>query len=178
MKTKSIVRDIILIYVICQMLYNLYFFCVSKTMQAGFIFWLLTILGSLFFGAKLYSCQLSQILQMRVDKFLFLKILICLQIISIPFLVYFSFVSIDEIHPVFVGIFEVLHLPECILLDVVHEIIYYVVDLLTQNAEYVLHYAFSIYPFTAILLFMEIYLLSKKQKNIAINKVEKASLFA
>lgn len=167
MKTKSIVRNIFFSYVICQILCNIYFMCFPSTFQTQSIFWILTILGSIFWGLKVYSYQLSQIFHLPPDKYLLIKIFFCFQINSIPFLMYFSFASMDNINSIWLAAFQVLHLPEFILMEILTQGIYYLECIFSQNLEYVLHDTYSVYPFTAMLILVEIYFLAAKQKNVA-----------
>ena len=80
---------------------------------------------------------------------------------------YFSFASMDNINSIWLAAFQVLHLPEFILMEILTQGIYYLECIFSQNLEYVLHDTYSVYPFTAMLILVEIYFLAAKQKNVA-----------
>lgn len=164
MKTKFLLRNIFFIYIVCQILCNIYFLCLHNSISAEFAFWIFTIIGSILFGVKACACEFSDIFSFHTSQHIVIKIVLYCQIISVLFLVYFCFGSVHEINTVLEKVFYIFHLPEYIFSEILSQGIYYLNNMFDfHSINHILHYSYSIYPLTAIVLFVEIYYLSSKK---------------
>lgn len=167
MEKKSMIFHIFLTYVVWQILCNVYFLLFGNTLHAKYTFWLFTIIGSIFWGVKFCNCKVSQIFSFQKNKLTLIRMLFCFEIMSIFVLMCVWVAPESTANPIWDGTFAFLHLPEYILSQFVEQIIYVLENTLHFHISMnILNHFYSIYAFTAVILFMELYLLSKEKASV------------